>query len=141
MVSQFAKNTIITHFNTIDQMLRYLAGSPERGITFGGKKKLKLTGYSDSDWAGDHADQKSTSGFIFMLNGVPISYASKKQAVIALSSTEAEYIALNLAAREVIWFWLLLYELGLLTPNDLFVESHIDENNKYAEVVLSLNLN
>lgn len=137
MVSRFAKNPSSEHFNAIDQILRYLAGSAERGITFGGDEELKLIGYSDSDWAGDHADRKSTSGFIFILNGGPISYASKKQAVVALSSTEAEYVALSLAAREATWLRLLLTELGLLTPNDQFAEIHIDENNKCAEAILS----
>ena len=78
MVSQFAKNSSSKHFNAINQILRYLAGSPEIGITFRGKKELKLIGYSNSNWAGDHADRKSTSRFIFMLNGGLISYASKK---------------------------------------------------------------
>lgn len=100
---------------------------------------LKLIGYSDSDWAGDHADRKSTSGFIFMLNGGLISYASKKQAVVALSSTEAEYVALSLAAREATLLRLLLTGLGLLTPNDQFAKIHIDENNKCAEAILSPN--
>ena len=139
MVSRFAKNPSSEHFNAIDQILRYLAGSPERGITFGGEKELKLIGYSDSDWAGDHADRKSTSGFIFMLNGGTISYAYKKQAVVILSSTEAEYVALSLVAREATWLRLLLTELGLLTPNDQFAEIHIDENNKCAEAILSPN--
>lgn len=141
MVSRFAKNPSSEHFNAIDQILRYLARSPERGITFGGEKELKLIGYSDSDWAEDHADRNSTSRFIFMLNGGPISFASKKQAVVALSSTEAEYVALSLAAREATWLRLLLTELGLLTSNDQFAEIHIDENNKCAEAILSLNSN
>ena len=118
MVSRFAKNLSSEHFNAIDQILRYLARSCERGIIFGGEKELKLVGYSDSDWAGDHADRKSTSGFVFMLNGGPISYASRKQAVVALSSTEAEYVALSLAAREATWLRLLFTELGLLTSSE-----------------------
>lgn len=135
-VSRFAKNPSSEHFNAIDQILRYLAGSRERGITFGGEKELKLVGYSDSDWAGDHADRKSTSGFVFMLNGGPISYASKKQAVVALPSTEAEYVALSLAAREATWLRLLLTELGLLTPSEQFAEIQVHENNKCAEAIL-----
>ncbi len=68
MVSRFAKNPSLEHFNAIDQILRYLAGSHERRITFGGEKELKLVGYSDSNWAKDHVDQKFTSRFVFMLN-------------------------------------------------------------------------
>lgn len=118
MVSRFAKNPSSEHFNAIDQILRYLAGSRGRGITFGGEKELKLVGYSDSDWAGDHTDRKSTFGFVFMLNGGTISYVSKKQPVVALSSTEAEYVAWSLVAREATWLRLLLTELGLLTPSE-----------------------
>ena len=55
MISWFAKNPSLEHFNAINQILRFLARSRERGITFE-KKKLKLVGYSDSDWARDHTD-------------------------------------------------------------------------------------
>ncbi len=78
MVSRFAKNPGPDHFSAVDQILRYLAGSPERGITFGVESKLNLIGYSDSDWAGDHADRKSISGFIFTFNGGLMSYGLKK---------------------------------------------------------------
>ena len=118
MVGQFAKNPSSEHFNAINQILRYFTGSPERGITFRGEKELKLIEYSDSDWARDHADRKSTFEFIFMLNEGPISYASKKQVVIALSLTEAKYVALCLAVCEATWLQLLLTELGLLTLNN-----------------------
>lgn len=72
-----------------------------------------------------------------MLNGGPISYASKKQAVVALSSTEPEYVALSLAAREARWFRLLMTELGLLLPNQQFAKIHIYESNKYADAIVS----
>lgn len=75
---------------------------------------MKIEGYSDSDLAGDKESRKSTSGFIFMLNCGPISWCSKRQATVALSSTEAEYIALTLAAKEATWLRLLLTELGVL---------------------------
>lgn len=78
MVSRFAKNPGPDHFSAVDQILRYLAGSQDRGIMFGGEPELRLVGYSDSDWAGDHADRKSASGFVFTLNGGPINYGSKK---------------------------------------------------------------
>lgn len=78
MISRFAKHFSSKHFYAIDQISQYLAGSQNRGITFGGKEELKLVGYSDLDWARDHTDQKSTSGFIFMLNGGLASNVSKK---------------------------------------------------------------
>ena len=100
VASRFAKNLGHQHTEAVKTILRYLKSSRDRGITYGGQDKLLVEGYSDSDWAGDKDSRKSTSGFIFMLNGEPVSWCSKKQPTVALSSTEAEYIALTLAAKE-----------------------------------------
>ena len=58
-----------------------------------------IAGFSDADWAGDHDDQKSISGFVFMIRGAVISWNSKKQICVALSTAGAEYIALTKAAQ------------------------------------------
>lgn len=73
--------------------------------------------YSDSGWVKNCTNKKSTVDFVFILNRGPISYTSKKQAVIALSSTEAAYMALSLAVHKGIWLQLFMTELGLLLPN------------------------
>lgn len=71
-----------------------------------------LAGYCDADWAGPHSDKAlSTSGYVFKLAGAAISWASKKQNTVSLSTTEAEYIAQSLAVQELIWLHLLLTEL------------------------------
>lgn len=62
-----------------------------------------LTGFTDSDWAGNIDDRKSTSGFLFNLGSGAISWSSKKQEVVALSTSEAEYIAATLAACQAVW--------------------------------------
>lgn len=67
-----------------------------------------LLGYADADWAGDFSDRKSNSGYVFLLNGSTISWAARKQDCVALSSTEAEYIALAEAIEEGIWLKQLL---------------------------------
>ena len=113
VVSRHAKNPGKSHMEAAKQILRYLSATRDRGITFGGGD-LSIQGYSDSDWAGDKEDRKSTSGYVFMLNNGPISWASKRQKTVALSSTEAEYMALTLAAKETIWIRLLMTELGLM---------------------------
>jgi hypothetical protein len=69
-------------------------------------------GSADADWAGDVGDRRSTTGFVFKLAGAPISWTSKKQATVSLSTTEAEYMALAAAAQEVVWLRLLLKDLG-----------------------------
>ena len=73
--------------------------------------EIKLEGYSDADWGGDINDRKSTSGYLFKLANGPISWGSKKQQIVALSSSEAEYIALALAVQEGIWIKNLLTEI------------------------------
>lgn len=116
VASRFAKNPGHQHTKAMKTILRYLKGSRDQGITYGSQNKLLFEGYLDSDWAGDKDSRKSTFGFIFMLNGGPMSWYSKKQPTVALSSTETEYIALTLAAKEATWLRLLLTELGLLQP-------------------------
>jgi hypothetical protein len=83
--------------------LRYLKGTLYDGIQYRRDDDITLTGYSDSDYAGDKTDRKSTTGFVFMMNGSPISWCSQQQPVVAASSTGAEYVALAAAAREAVW--------------------------------------
>lgn len=64
----------------------------------------ETTRYTDSDWAGGWDDRKSTSGYVFTLQGATVSWKSKKQLVVVLPSTEAEYIGFPEAAREAVWF-------------------------------------
>lgn len=71
-----------------------------------------------------------------MLNKGPVSWCSKRQATVALSSTEAEYITLTLAAKEATWLRLLLTELGLLQPHDQHAKILIKEGNSSAEALL-----
>lgn len=135
LVSSFAKNPSHQHIEAVKTILKYLKGSIHRGITYGGSEELKIEGYSDSDWAGDKESRKSTSGFIIMLNGGPVSWCSKRQATVALSSTEAEYIALTLAAKEATWLRLLLTELGLLEPDQQHVQINISNKNTCVQAI------
>ena len=117
VASRYSKNPSHQQTEAVKTILKYMKGSRQRGITYDGQKKLLVVGYFDSDWAGDLESRKSTFGFIFMLNGGQVSWCSKRQPTVALSSTEAEYIALTLAAKEALWLRLLLTELGLLQPD------------------------
>ena len=135
LVSRFAKNPSHQHTEAVKTILKYLKGSKHRGITYGGDEELKIEGYSDSDWAGDKDSRKSTSGFIFMLNGGPISWCSKRQLTVALSSTEAEYIALTLAAKEATWLRLLLTELGVLEADQQHAEIKVSNKNSCVQAI------
>ena len=81
--------------------MRHLSGTLDYGLLYGYNDNF--AGFSDADWAGDCSDRKSTSGFVFMLSGAAISWNSKKQTCVALSTAEAEYIALAETAQEAVW--------------------------------------
>ncbi len=85
------------------QIFRYLAGTLELGITFKSNVTDELVGYTDSDWAGLKDGRRSTGGYAFLLSGGPVSHQSKQQATVALSSTEAEYMATTEAGKEALW--------------------------------------
>lgn len=114
VVSQFASNPNETHWKAVKRILRYVKGTLDYGICFSGRQdvEIEVLGYVDADWAGDIVTRKSQSGYVFQLCGGPISWSSKKQAVVALSTTEAEYVAASFAAQELIWLRRLLQELG-----------------------------
>jgi hypothetical protein len=104
----------VKHMNEINRVLRYCALTKSRKLFFDYSNpavhnaECSAVVYTDSDWAGDTKDRKSTTGWLLMLNGAPISWQSKKQSTVANSSSEAEYYALGDGAREALfirqWF-------------------------------------
>ncbi|KAJ5497613.1 Reverse transcriptase RNA-dependent DNA polymerase [Penicillium fimorum] len=112
-LAKHARNPGPQHEQAIKHLFRYLLGSIDLCIWFSADGK-PLSGYCDADHVGPHSiNGISTSGFVFHLAGGPISWASKKQACVALSSTESEYIAQALAVQEARWLILLLTELRM----------------------------
>jgi hypothetical protein len=111
-VSQYTTHPDNSHWTASKRILRYLSGTKEYGIVYGGNSFV-LTGWTDSDWAGDLDDSRSTGGYVFLLAGGAISWASQKQPLVALSTTGAEYMVQKNAATEGIWLRGLLEELTL----------------------------
>ncbi|XP_061396596.1 uncharacterized protein LOC133332230 [Musca vetustissima] len=109
-LSQKNSDPHIEHFNAGKKILRYLAGTAELKIEYKDGKK-ELCGYADADWGGNPIDKKSYTRFLFYYGECLISWESKKQRVVALSSTEAEYISISNAAREAVYLKRVLYEL------------------------------
>lgn len=100
------------HFNHAKNILRYIRGTIDMKLVYTKNHQANtLIGYSDSDWAGDRNDSKSTSGYVFKLYGNTISWASRKQPTVSKSSTEAEYMALTEAISECEWIKKLLVDL------------------------------
>ena len=105
------------HWCALKHLLRFLKGTESLSLVYNCSENLELFGFSDSDWATDKDDSKSTSGFCFKLSrsGSVVSWASKKQGCVALSSCEAEYVSLALAAQEAVYLQGLLTFFCLMT--------------------------
>src|ERR1700678_2659153 len=110
ILSQFIQNPGLAHWEGVRRLIRYLGTTKDLWLTFGGNKQTLLEGYCDSDWA-SQAHHHSISGFSFHYGQGMISWSSKKQNIIALSSTEAEYIAETHAAKEGIWLQTFVNEI------------------------------
>jgi hypothetical protein len=102
------------HWVAVKRIFRYLKGTEAAKILYkwGTSSELTVHGYCDSDWAADLNDRKSTAGYVFLLSGGPVTWSSKKQATVALSTTEAEYMAAAMATKEAVWLRRLLSNLG-----------------------------
>ena len=110
-LARFSSKPTNEHWTALKRLLRYLKGTMTHGILYTKEDPDTFIGYSDADWAGDIDDRKSTSGYIFLLSGGAISWRSQKQKCVALSTAEAEYIALASTAQESVWLRQLFAEL------------------------------
>ena len=110
-LSKYMSAPTTAHWLAAKHVLRYLASTTGYGITFNGAS-AKLVGYCDADYAGDPDSRRSTTGYVFVLNGGAISWASRLQKTVAASTTEAEYMAEAAAVKEALWLKTLLTDLG-----------------------------
>lgn len=111
-LSQHLKAPTDNHWKAAVQVLQYLESTKQKALKLGGPT-LQVRAFSDSDWAEDRHDRRSTTGYVFSLGCGAISWQSRKQKTVALSSTEGEYMALTDSCREALWIRFLLQELGL----------------------------
>ena len=101
-----------SHWIAAKRVLRYMKGTINFGIMYTDNCDVELTGYSDSDWARNPDDMKSTSGYAFNIGTGVVSWSSKKQPTVSLSSIEVEYKAMPSAPCEVVWLKKILDDVG-----------------------------
>jgi len=111
-LSQFAANPTQEHLDKAKYVLRYLAGTSKYALVYNGATNKGLIAYTDSDYAADPIKRRSTTGFLFKLAAGIISWQSRAQKTIALSATEAEYMALSDCSRQAVWIQNIFSELG-----------------------------
>lgn len=98
--------------SAVMRILRYLKSSLGKGLMFSKHSHLNVEGYTDADWAGNILDRKSTSGYFTFVGGNLVTWRSKKQKVVALSSAEAEFRGMAKGLCELLWLKRLLTEVG-----------------------------
>ncbi|RDY07861.1 hypothetical protein CR513_07964, partial [Mucuna pruriens] len=122
LISRFMTNPKESHWATTKRLLRYLKGTTEHGIFYKTKgRKIGLIAYTDSNYARDLDDRRSTSGLMFMMGYGAVSRASKKQPVVSLSTTEAKYIVATLCACQCIWLRRILEQLGAKEKDEIVI--------------------
>lgn len=109
-LAQFNSRHTQEHWTAAKRVLRYLQGTKELQLTFRATGK-ELYGYTDADWAGSTADRRSYTGFVFILGGGAVAWESRKQRTVALSSAEAEYMALTEGTKEGLFLRSVLNEI------------------------------
>ncbi|XP_050874957.1 secreted RxLR effector protein 161-like [Lathyrus oleraceus] len=115
ILSRFMARPKVSHLATVKRILRYVKGFVGCGILFPAADtgiKCNFLGFTDSNWWGDKDYRKSTAGYIFMFDVTSISWCSKKESIVALSSLEAEYIVASLCVCQAVWLMNLLEEMG-----------------------------
>jgi hypothetical protein len=116
VVSRYMKNPGKEHWEVVKWILRYLKGTYNHALCFGGLD-IVLQGYVDSDMAGDKDSRMSTTGYAFTIGGIEVSWISKIQKIVALSTIEVEYFAAIEASKEMIWLQSFMKKLGKKKEN------------------------
>lgn len=126
LISRFMQDPHESHWRVAKRILRYVSGTHNFGIHYSPTKQFELVGYTNSDWAGSVDDRKSTSGYVFSLGSGVVSWSSKKQATVALSSAEAEYMVASLASSQAVWMRRILTDLHLVQehPTTIYCDNN-----------------
>ena len=138
-VSQHMQAPTVHHWNMVNRILKYLKGAPGQGIWMGCNKNTELVGYCDADYAGDHGDRRSTTGYCTFIGGNLVTWKSKKQKVVSMSSAESEYRAMRKLTTELIWLKALLKDLGVESSKPITMHCdnqaaiHIASNSVFHE--------
>ncbi|XP_069146145.1 uncharacterized mitochondrial protein AtMg00810-like [Solanum lycopersicum] len=111
LISRYMESPTAIHLLAAKRIFRYLQGTKDFGLFYKKGEKSDLIGFVDSDYADDQDDRKSTSGYVFVLGTGAISWSSRKQKIVTLSTTEAEFVAATACACQAIWLRKILEEL------------------------------
>jgi hypothetical protein len=127
VLARFNKNPGMQHWKAVKHLFRYLKGTLDYRLTYSRTSPSSelFTTYSDADHGGNPDNGRSTSGYIVKMGNGAISWSSRLQGIVALSTTEAEYVAATSAGQEILWLRNLLGELGykFSSPSSLYIDN------------------
>ncbi|XP_045802570.1 uncharacterized mitochondrial protein AtMg00810-like [Trifolium pratense] len=121
-ISRYMESPTELHLKVAKKVFHYLKGTTDFGIFYMKNGGSVLTGFTDSDYAGDLDDRRSTFGHVFMMGSAAVSWASKKQNIVTLFTTEAEFIVVTTSACQAIWLRRLLEELHFYQNGKLTID-------------------
>ena len=118
-LARFSVNPSPDHFSAVLRTFGYLKNTADARLVY---RRVNVSspgphGYTDADFAGDHTDAKSTSGYVFFLGDTAFSWSSKKQEAVSTSTMEAEYIALYFSVQQAVWIHSFLDQIGFPLDN------------------------
>jgi len=131
--SRYLAHPTEIHIQAVKRVLRYIKGTLTYGIFYKQCGNEELFAYTDSDYTGDLEDRKSTSGFLFLLSAGAISWSSKKQLVITLSTTEAEFIVVASCACQTVWLRRMLEKLNHVSTRTTMIYCDNSSNIKLSK--------
>ena len=128
LLGRFNSNPNQVHLDALTRVYRYLISTPNLGIEYRRNRNDRIQGYVDTDHAGCLDTRRSTTGWIFILAGGPVSWSAKRQSTVADSTCEAEYVACSESVKEAIWLKGFINDLGVMKPI-VSVPIHIDNTS------------
>lgn len=133
VVSQYMEKPRKPHLDAVRRILRYVRGTFDLGILYKKCKEDEVVGHCDADYAGDPDTRMSTTGYTFNLGAGAVSWCSKRQPSVSLSTTEAEYKAAAMAAQECTWLMQLLKDLYQSTDEPVLLHCDNQSTIRLAE--------
>lgn len=125
LLSRFQSNPGIEHWKALMHVMGYVLNTIDYGLTYSRDTNLTPLAFVDADYGGCRDTRRSTSGYVFMMAGGPVTWSSKRQATVALSTVEAEYVAMSRCAQQMIWMqtWLDEVQMEHDTPGIIMGDS------------------
>jgi len=113
LLSRFQAAPGIDHWKALMHVVGYIKNTLDYGLTYRRDADLTPTAFVDADYGGCRDTRRSTSGYVFLMAGAPVTWSSKRQSTVALSTVEAEYVAMSRCAQQMVWMQAWLGEVGI----------------------------